>query len=118
MEFADWPLTKMTAREVFDKVKTHLLTQNEKAEVEGTCRYLINNGLMCAAGCLIPYGNPLQNSVQTWCKLVSTNLVPNKHQALISALQTIHDFYPVDEWQKRLEVVEHKLEAGMYGKAD
>ncbi len=45
----------MTKQEIFDKVATHLLTQNEKAlNSVGGCVYRTDKGLKCAVGCLIP----------------------------------------------------------------
>lgn len=47
----------MTEQELFDRVATHLLTQNRKSINRlGNCAYRINLGrstLMCAVGCLI-----------------------------------------------------------------
>lgn len=46
--------TKMlTRREVFDKVKAHLLAQGKVSVSDGDCAYRGDDGLMCAAGCLI-----------------------------------------------------------------
>lgn len=46
----------MTEREVFDKIKTHLLTQMSKSMLDNgeRCAYRGYNGRMCAIGCLIP----------------------------------------------------------------
>lgn len=48
----------MDRQAVFDKVATHLLTQNKTSESSsGQCLYRSTNGdttLMCAIGCLIP----------------------------------------------------------------
>lgn len=46
----------MTEREVFDKIKTHLLTQMSKSMLDDgeRCAYRGHNGRMCAIGCLIP----------------------------------------------------------------
>ena len=48
----------LTPRQVFDKVKAHLLKQNEKAtssrEDYAGCAYRSADGLSCAVGCLIP----------------------------------------------------------------
>lgn len=45
----------MTLREVFDKVKTHLLTQGKRAMLPGgyACAYRGAGGTKCAVGCLI-----------------------------------------------------------------
>lgn len=49
----------MTDREIFDKVRAHLLNQGVKALTPNLpsgriCRYRTPDGLMCAVGCLIP----------------------------------------------------------------
>lgn len=47
-------LSKYTKKEIFSKVKTHLLTQNKTSENEsGRCLYRGPDKLKCAAGCLI-----------------------------------------------------------------
>lgn len=48
----------MTKQEIYNKVRTHLLTQNAQAVTVGkngeTCAYRGDDGLTCAVGCLIP----------------------------------------------------------------
>jgi hypothetical protein len=45
----------MTKQEVFDRVVTHLLTQNKRsASSYGSCLYKGPEGLRCAVGCLFP----------------------------------------------------------------
>jgi hypothetical protein len=47
-------MSYLTRREIFDKVRDHLLTQNEQAtNEEGECRYRGDRGTKCAVGCLI-----------------------------------------------------------------
>lgn len=49
-------LAQVTDQEVFDQVKTHLLSQKVKSmsrTLEDTCAYRSANSLKCAAGCLI-----------------------------------------------------------------
>lgn len=43
----------MTMREVFDRVKTHLLSQRKQAERGLICAYRGSDGTKCAVGCLI-----------------------------------------------------------------
>jgi hypothetical protein len=47
-------MSKETLQSVFDKVATHLLSQNEKSEHDGECLYRDEKGNKCAVGCLIP----------------------------------------------------------------
>ena len=48
---ATLPLT--SALQVFNPVYTHLLAQNSKSEYVGAWVYRADDGLKCAAGCLI-----------------------------------------------------------------
>jgi len=43
----------LTIQEIFDKVTTHLLTQNKQSKEGKVCLYRGPNGTMCAVGCLI-----------------------------------------------------------------
>jgi hypothetical protein len=48
----------LTDQQIYDKIATHLLTQNRKAMVKGfngqeMCKYRTPEGLKCAIGCLI-----------------------------------------------------------------
>jgi hypothetical protein len=46
-------LPQATAQEVFDQVATHLLTQRQRSTTKGNCAYRGDDGLKCAAGCLL-----------------------------------------------------------------
>ena len=97
----------MTAQEVFNKVATHLFTQNEPAyTVHEGCRYrltVLGKKLSCAAGCLIPdevYSGDLESTLITdFPKLNDVvfkdvlKAVPEieKYNDLISDLQQVHD---------------------------
>lgn len=46
---------EMDKQEVFEYVVKHLFVQGKRASNDlGVCRYLSNDGLKCAVGCLIP----------------------------------------------------------------
>jgi len=81
-------LANMSAQEVFDKVYNHLINQGRASVDEyGFCRYR-HNGLMCAAGCLIPdeeYSQKLE--MMHWTSLG----LSNHHLELIQTMQSIHD---------------------------
>lgn len=48
-------LAESTTEEVFEYIRNHLLTQNRiSADIDGACVYKNEQGLKCAAGCLIP----------------------------------------------------------------
>jgi hypothetical protein len=116
----------MTNKEIFEKVKTHLLKQKERAVIRSDAgdRCVYRDGsLMCAVGCLIPdhlytteiEGNSVGgleslSSLLAWtrsqCMLrdILHNLGINKNQyPLLIYLQNIHDAEPVIWWPEKLE---------------
>lgn len=103
-----------TAQEVFDQVKTHLLTQMERSvDFISYNKYRSHNGLKCAAGCLIAddeYTMDMEGRI--WSSLVIENIIPDYHAILIRDLQFLHDCYQPPEWEERLEKVakKHDLE--------
>ncbi len=98
----------MTQQEIFDKVKTHLLTQNAKAEVEmGFCLYRHPKGLMCAAGCLISdeeYSPEMEgnNFPMLFPKFFSEDHPLFPHITLIRNLQKVHDDLNPPAWPEAL----------------
>lgn len=115
----------MNRQEVFNKVATHLLTQNAKARTETgwgnfICSYKADNGLKCAIGCLIPddqYDKRIEGK--------SINLNPLLISILRNAidlyiddinflenLQMIHDQLPIKSWAEELNqfAIDNKLE--------
>lgn len=57
----------MDNQQIFDKVATHLLTQNERSvDIDGDCQYRDPQGRSCAVGCLIPdeFYNPAFEGAQ------------------------------------------------------
>jgi hypothetical protein len=93
----------MTPQEIFDKVAAHLLTQRKQCRVHNlrsgfnSCAYRDLDGLMCAAGCLIPnhasiapynVGFSWQRLPDSIRLLVSDSAVTDR---FISALQEVHD---------------------------
>ena len=107
-------LEKATAREVFEQVKTHLLTQNEKCGTgnPNSTQCLLRNdkGLNCAAGCLISDEEYKEEWEGTgpWRFLVAHNKVPGAHCYLISNLQKVHDVHAVKHWSEELDKVERE----------
>lgn len=99
-------LAEATEQEVFDQVKDHLLSQNEKSVRFGTkeCVYRGPGGLTCAAGCLIgddEYDTKFEDN--TWYALHVDKLVPDEHYDLILKLQSIHDNEEPQDWPDKLE---------------
>lgn len=105
-------LAQATDQEVFDQVKTHLLTQNQKAVNNyGKCRYRFGE-LKCAAGCLIgddEYRKEFDSYGGSWPFLCNQGLIPKEHMALIVELQRIHDRHNVEWWPASLREVAKKF---------
>ncbi len=96
-----WPFETMSAQEVFDKVAEHLLTQNKKSiGLNGGCCYRGENGLTCAAGCLIPddkYSPQMER--QPWGDIC----VSRWNFSLITDLQITHDRFAPKDWKNELK---------------
>lgn len=106
----------MEIKEIFDTVKNHMLTQNERSiNGGGYCAYRGTDGLMCAVGCLIPdefYTSDLEcNDVSsskvkaclTRIGIFDENLNNNiKKLALLEELQSIHDCIQPEKWELNL----------------
>jgi hypothetical protein len=98
----------MTDQEIFDKVVTHLLTQNARSTDGRKCLYRGPNGNKCAAGCLIDdehYNPSLENksalSADVEVALLSSG-IPAGALSLVGSLQSIHDVYPASVYSDRL----------------
>lgn len=103
-----FPFESMTEQEVFDKVAEHLLTQHRQSLLSsGKCAYRGENGLMCAAGCLIPDDlYDLSMECLDWEQLVKNKFIPeHQHYNLIDNLQYVHDsFFPIG-WKAKLREI-------------
>lgn len=106
----------MEAQEVFDKVATHLLTQNAKAKNGGSCRYLADDGKRCAVGCLLPVEVARRADElaadNTVYGVARDGLLPNElapHVDLLSRLQGIHDHVDVHCWRDELKSLAREL---------
>ena len=127
----------MTLREVFDKVKAHLLTQNKKAAKEEPdrygeieCLYRGPGGTQCAAGCLIDdehYSPSLEGktatSYEVQCALMASGVPEEAFQwdrsgnlraPLIKALQRLHDDDELgpEFWPAKLDRIERRYFGG------
>lgn len=93
-------LDAATEQEVFDQVAEHLLKQNAQSKHDLGCAYRGNNGLKCAAGCLIAddeYSEKFEN--RGWAVLVrNIPNFPKRHSKLIQKLQSIHDTHSPKHW--------------------
>lgn len=103
----------MTPQQIFDKVATHLFTQNAKALNEHdsviACVYRSTDGKSCAIGCLIDdetYEPGMEN--KSFDRLMGSRykavLPPwfSPNYQLLQALQRCHDGQDVDHWRHKL----------------
>ena len=106
----------MTKREVFEKVKTHLLQQNERSQDgKGNCTYRGKDGLMCAAGCLIENmyycleleGTAVSRDAPVDEALIASG-VPKSALSMVRELQVMHDEEPIEFWERALRRIERK----------
>ena len=109
------------AQDVFDFVVSHLRQQGKKSLLEGEacrCAYLAKDGSTCAVGCLI-LPEEYHESFERHGVSVLANLlkdvpglpavIPNRerlggllnaHRALLESLQSAHDCWEPDEWER------------------
>ena len=84
---------QMSAQELFEKVANHLLKQGKRCVgPDEYCQYRFE-GLMCAAGILIPdevYNDTFEG--KDWQTLIEQCDFPTQHRDLICSLQSIHDY--------------------------
>lgn len=116
---------RLTKQQTFNKVATHLLTQNSKAlNNYGGCNYKNDIGLKCAAGCLIPddiYNKDVEGG-QVDC--MENFDRPELFKSLVTSLnflkelQNLHDHQLVMDWKQKLRnlAIKHKLSYTMLRK--
>ena len=105
----------LSNREIFEKVKNHLLTQNARSESDDglSCLYRGPNGLKCAVGCLIKDEyfseyffknfNTAKVSDKDVLHVLELSGVSVDNLELLRGLQGIHDYSPVVDWKEKLE---------------
>lgn len=103
-------LEVLTSQEVFDLTVIALRLQGCKSAVWGisgdSCKYRGPNGLACAAGHHIKngeYSRDMEGS-RIHSVLLRKPLLHNRlgpHLSLLSHLQSIHDGYPVEQWEHK-----------------
>ena len=109
----------MDNQQAFTQIKNHLLTQNQRAEIDGTCQYRMetdNHVLTCAVGCLIPdelyredmESTTIKNLVSYYTKL--GEYFQGIDLDLLHDLQMIHDQHDIDTWPLLLKDVATKWE--------
>ena len=108
-QYAD-QLPSMSAQEVLDAVKEHLLEQGEPSLRQGSsyrCAYKGIGGKCCAAAIFIKDYSPGMEG-QSWTGLVESFNQCDNHKNLIRNLQKIHDACPPEEWEEYLDEVRLK----------
>ena len=110
-------------REIFDRVKTHLLAQGERSQrqltgLEGDgCAYHAPNGLKCAVGCLITeeaYSGALEGDLaddaRVRAALEASGIVDEPFTLdMLCRLQSIHDEEAPNRWEHALDNLEYDL---------
>ena len=97
-------LHRATKQQIFEQVATHLLKQNAKSMNGLFCAYRGDDGLSCAAGCLVAddeYNEEFEEI--EWQSLVKEFDLPKRNDDLIQALQHIHDKVDVENWKEALK---------------
>lgn len=115
----------MNKQEIFNKVRNHLLTQNQKSILpinhpDGSpiCQYKTKTGLMCAIGCLLPEGfdtarveGHYAGDDQVVSVLLDSGVLENNGRKfggdidLLCDLQSLHDNYDVEYWPHQLRKI-------------
>lgn len=108
-------VAEMTAQEVFNEVKDHLLSQKEQSRSEnGCCAYRGEDGLKCAIGCLLPDELCFPEfEGQSIFGIINYNeileFLGDTHVSLLEELQSIHDdLMPVDWPDALLELARNR----------
>lgn len=102
-------ISNLTKKEVFLKVKEHLLLQNKQSWLpdHSGCAYLGEGGLKCAVGCLMTEEelNSLtdEDQIKEIHALIDLGKMDKTHQALLSRLQEIHDMVLPSSWGEALD---------------
>lgn len=120
----------MELREIFDKVKAHLVQQNKKSMDSNSpgnavCAYRGINGASCAVGCLIPdslyteqiEGITIRSILNTTCLIEdqkklkevlieSVGELTHAKMDLLKDLQDLHDYCTPDAWAHRFDFIE------------
>lgn len=103
----------MNRKEIFNKVKTHLLKQNARCVKAGTCEYQNDDGLRCAIGGIMPDDHPalkvggtVRSILMRFPDLQKIWGVENEEdiQFLLN-LQAIHDQYKPADWEEELNAI-------------
>jgi hypothetical protein len=108
----------LTARDIYERVSAHLLTQRAVSEDDnGSCRLRSSDGRKCAIGSLIAddvyrpdiegvgisyYRNARDGSLLRALYASDVNAYDSEIAELLIALEEVHDDFSVDEWPRLL----------------
>ena len=99
----------MNNQEVYDKVKSHLLSQGRKSlDARGKCAYRGDNGAMCAVGVLIPddmYNRGMEGAACSTSELRGVLDMLEIDPRLAQELQYIHDRALPNIWPDELKAL-------------
>ena len=125
-DYTNEPNTSINRQAIFNKVCEHLITQNAKSVsksfaknyndiVPDTCNYRGENNTMCAIGCLIKdefyhkrlegsttFDEKIQNALARSGIHYKMSIRSDNSSEFLENIQSIHDFYPVNEWKEKL----------------
>jgi hypothetical protein len=110
----------MTPQEVFDIVVGHLRKQGCKSIGKfGGCKYLTDDGKMCAIGCLIKsdeYSPKMEGHVLFDLISMHMECVPDSlkerlapHKSLLNHFMRVHDFVAVELWESAFQGIAKEL---------
>lgn len=100
----------MTAQEIYNRVRDHLLAQGHKSEDDEGCRYRAPDGSKCAVGCLITdeaYSFALERNIVTApvvrFALNQSGIDTTDTWLLLRDLQEVHDELDPSRWAQELQ---------------
>lgn len=112
----------MNKREIFEKVKAHLLAQGKRSMLGDSwnrCRYRGDNGTSCAVGCLIKdeyyeetleYKGVANIDVLRALRFSGVDVAGDVDTPrMLCKLQEIHDTYLVSDWERMLNNLEKTI---------
>ena len=82
---------KFNKQQTFNKIGKHLLTQLEVASNGAMCRYRADNGLMCAAGAIIPDDEYTEEMEGNAVNHIHSPTLRKHDLFTVTRLQELHD---------------------------
>lgn len=110
---------ELTRREVYTRVKAHMLKQRKRAfcKVKDRCLFRAPDGTSCAVGALIPdrLYHPSMEALTTHELIkkypeLAPHGISHKNSNLLGRLMNIHDGMPPNEWDDAFKAIEDRRE--------